>query len=134
MRLDGWQRTATALREAVDKRRGDLYLFDRFAVLSHGDESIRVHDAGDDGVVIEAGWTIRLVADCEEHDDRPSQAIEIVEAIMDGGALETARFTSDNEWVGVTYTIKTPYGRRSAGPSDEPYGGQSATRVLPPWT
>jgi hypothetical protein len=72
---------------------------------------ITVTDRGDEGVLVEAGWAIRLVAGCEEDEHVPPQALYVVEAIMDGYAEEaTMAGPEGDSSAGVSFRIRTPYG------------------------
>jgi len=131
MRLN-WLETVAMLRSATERRGGRAVLDGGSLTLSSptGGAPITVTDQAADGVLVEAGWVIRLIATCEEDEHMPPDVLYLVEAIMDGGAEESAIAADDRHtWADVSFIIRTPYG---------PAGSRSGashqlTRSLPAW-
>jgi hypothetical protein len=133
MRVAHWPTTAELLRAAAERRGGRAFVYEHSAVLSGNGQSIKVSDIDADGILIEAGWTLRAAADCDPQTDGPPYGIELVEAIMDGGAQEFADITDTGQWVGVGYLIQSRTGCQSQGSEDPPEGVRRVGRTLPAW-
>ncbi|HEY3001271.1 MAG TPA: hypothetical protein VGJ44_02885 [Kribbellaceae bacterium] len=133
MRVAHWPTTAELLRAAAEKRGGHAFIYEHSAVLSGHGQSIKVSDLDADGILIEAGWTLRAAADCDPQPDGPPYGVELVEAIMDGHAQEFADITDTAEWVGVGYLIRSHTGSQSQGIDDPSPGVRRVSRTLPAW-
>lgn len=133
MRVAHWPTTAELLRVAAEQRGGHAFIYEHSAVLSHNGQSIKISDLDADGILIEAGWTLRAAADCDPQSDGPPYGVELVEAIMDGAAQESADITDTGQWVGVGYLIQSRTGSQSQGMEDPPEGVRRVTRTLPAW-
>ena len=132
--LMSWTDVAAQLQEAADRRGGDTYVRDRLVVLAPRGEgvTIQVRDAGEDGVILEAGWVIRLVAARDQYPDEAPEFLQLVEAIMDGHATESAVLDADGNWADIAFTITSPQG--TSGSGDRSARRPRASRTLPAWT
>jgi hypothetical protein len=126
-----WLEMVDLLRAAAGHRGGRAELHGRTLFLTPARGTvITVTDRGDEGVLVEAGWTIKVLADCDADRFVPPQGLYVVEAIMDGYAEEATLATADGEsWAGVSFRIRTPYG--DIGDTDEQ--PKLGTRTLEPW-
>jgi hypothetical protein len=129
-----WPRTSELLRATCERRGGTVYAGKGHITLTHsGDgEPIRVTDFGEDGARIETGWIVNVLADCDEHADRPPDVVQIVEGIMDGGAEEVVFCTDSGRWVGKRVIIRYPLGERRSG-TEQPPQSRAYTRRIPAW-
>jgi len=133
MRVAHWPTTAELLRVAAEQRGGHAFIYEHSAVLSHNGQSIKISDLDADGILIEAGWTVRAAADCDPQPDGLPYGVELVEAIMDGQAVESADITDTGQWIGVGYLIRSRTGCQSQGTDDLPPGARRVSRTLPAW-
>jgi hypothetical protein len=129
--LMSWSETVALLQAAAAKRGGDTFVRDALVVLSPRGEgaTITIRDDGPDGVFLEAGWVVRLVAARDQYPDEPPYFLQIVEAIMDGQAAESAIIDTDGNWTDVAFTITSPHGTTGGQPDPRP----RVTRLLPAW-
>jgi hypothetical protein len=129
-----WTDVVAVLQDTAAARGGDAFVRDTLVVLSPRGEGVPIHvrDAGEDGVMMETGWVIRLVADRAQHTGEPPYFLQLVEAIMDGQATESAILDADGNWVDVAFTITSPHGISSSG--NRPDQQARASRTLPAWT
>jgi hypothetical protein len=102
-----WLQVAERLENAARARGGNAFVYDDMVVLSSGTgQSIIVRNAEEDGVFIEAGWSIKIVENCEQYGGETCHALDVIEAIMDGHAEESAIVDDTGNWVDTAATIR----------------------------
>lgn len=96
--------------------------------------SIQIEDWGADGVMITVGQLVSVLADDEDDPndrDNTPYAVELVERIMDGGAVETAHVL-DGELLALSWSIESGY-RGADNTPELPPGTQHYSRRIAPW-